>query len=95
MDDIYYYLQFIKFGFGRAVRDASRMIQNDHLTREDGLKHALEFDGEFPNDHLPAFLEYLGLSRDEFTHIVDMHRNSEVWSNDDNSWKLTNPLPLK
>ena len=95
VDDIYYYLQFIKFGFGRAVRDASRMIQNDHLTREDGLKHALEFDGEFPNDHLPAFLEYLGLSRDEFTHIVDMHRNSEVWSNDDNSWKLTHPLPLK
>ena len=27
IDNLYYYMQFIKFGFGRAVRDASRLIQ--------------------------------------------------------------------
>ena len=37
-DDLYYYFQFVKFGFGRAVRDASRFIQNGHLTREAGAR---------------------------------------------------------
>ena len=36
-DDLYYYFQYVKFGFGRTVRDASRFIQNGHLTREEGL----------------------------------------------------------
>ena len=27
IDDLYYYMQFIKFGFGRATRDASRLVQ--------------------------------------------------------------------
>ena len=30
-------MQFIKFGFGRAIRDASRHIQNNIFTREEGL----------------------------------------------------------
>src|SRR5262249_35587989 len=34
IDDLYYYMQFIKFGFGRCVRDTSRLIQNGHMTRE-------------------------------------------------------------
>ena len=30
-------MQYIKFGFGRCIRDASRFIQNGHLTRDEGL----------------------------------------------------------
>ena len=37
-DDIYYYLQYIKFGFGRCVRDTSRLIQNGHMKRDEALK---------------------------------------------------------
>ena len=33
-------MQFIKFDFGRAVRDASRLIQCGHIYREEGLKLA-------------------------------------------------------
>ena len=33
IDDLDYYMMHIKFGFGRATRMASRMIQNGHLTR--------------------------------------------------------------
>ena len=35
IDTLYYYMQFIKFGFGRATRDACRMIQNNQLSREE------------------------------------------------------------
>ena len=43
IDGLYYYMQFIKFGFGRASRDASRLIHNGQLSRDEGLKLAGKF----------------------------------------------------
>src|SRR5262249_23158770 len=92
IDDLYYYMQFIKFGFGRCIRDASRLIQNGHMTREDGLELARKYDGEFPRYYFDEVLDYLSLSRDEFNDIVDMHRNPEVWKKDNGEWKLRYPV---
>jgi hypothetical protein len=91
-DDVYYYLQWIKFGFGRAVRDASRMIQNGHMTREEGLDLARKHDGEFPQEFLEETLEYLGLDRAGFDAVVDQHRNPEIWCRDGGEWRLRFPL---
>lgn len=91
-DNLYYYLQYIKFGFGRAVRDACRMIQNDQLSRDEGLALARRDDGEFPDEHLDEMLEYLGLTRAELLEIVDLHRNPELWSRESGDWKLVYPL---
>jgi N-acetyl sugar amidotransferase len=91
-DDLYYYMQYIKFGFGRAVRDASRLIQNGRMTRAEGLALAQRYDGEFPEEHLDAMLEYLDLSRDEFTAIVDRHRNPELWCGEAGAWTLRFPV---
>ncbi len=92
MDNLYYYMQFIKFGFGRTVRDACRMIQNDQMTRDEGLDLARRYDGEFPEEFLDDVLEYLRLTRDEFTQVVDKHRNAEVWDRSDGQWVLRHPL---
>ncbi len=93
VDNLYYYMQYIKFGFGRAVRDASRMIQNGHLTREEGLALARKYDGEFPEEFLDEVLDYLEMDRTEFTEVVDMHRNPEIWKRDaHNDWALRVPL---
>ena len=46
-------MQFIKFGFGRGVRDASRLIQLGHMTRADALEMANRYDDEFP-EGVPA-----------------------------------------
>lgn len=89
IDDVYYYMQFIKFGFGRATRDASRMIHNKHITREQGLEYARLYDGEFPKTHYREVLEYLSMTHDEFSHIVDLHRNPEIWTMSGNEWKRT------
>lgn len=91
-DDVYYYLQWIKFGFGRAVRDASRMIQNGHMTREEGLELARKFDGEFPGQFIEECLEYLGLTMPDFEAGVDQHRNPEIWTREDGAWQLRFPL---
>ena len=94
-DPLYYYMQYIKFGFGRCVRDASRFIQNNHMTREEGLEACRKYDHEFPLQDLDQVLEYLGMSMEEFTQTVDKHRNSEIWERHDGGWRLRFPLPEK
>lgn len=91
-DNLYYYMQFIKFGFGRAVRDTCRLIQNKQMTREEAVEIAHKYDGEFPEEFLEDMLNYLGMDRVEFTEIVDRHRNPEIWMLEDKSWKLRYPV---
>ena len=88
IDNLYYYMHFIKFGFGRACRDASRLIQNSHITREQGLKLAKKYDDEFCYEHFDEILNYLNLSREEFDSIVDQHRNPEIWNKINGEWEL-------
>lgn len=89
-DSLYYYMQFIKFGFGRTIRDASRLIQNNQMTREEGLELVRKYDAE-PPEYLEENLEYLKLTREEFTEIVDKHRNPEIWKKEGGEWKLRYP----
>ena len=91
-DVLYYYMQFIKFGFGRAIRDASRMIQNGHMTREEGLKLAKKYDGEPVIEYFSDMLDYLNFTEKEFWEVVDKHRNPEIWKNENNTWILRFPL---
>lgn len=79
IDDLDYYMMHVKFGFGRATRMASRMIQNGHLTREQGLELVRRYDGEYPETYLPDVLEYLQMTREELDDVVDLHRNPELW----------------
>jgi N-acetyl sugar amidotransferase len=91
IDNLYYYMQFIKFGFGRATRDASRQIQTGHMTRAEGLDVVRKYDDEFPASHLQENLDYLGMSEPELTQIVDQHRNQEIWKHEANQWRLRFP----
>tara|TARA_B100001123_G_scaffold294291_1_gene328093 strand:+ start:3051 stop:4229 length:1179 start_codon:yes stop_codon:yes gene_type:complete len=91
IDNMYYYMQFIKFGFGRATRDACRLIQNGHMSRKEGLELVRKFDSEFPKSHLSDNLDYLGLTEPEFNKTVDLHRNPEIWHMEGNRWKLRHP----
>ena len=74
-DNLYYYLQYVKFGFGRAVRDACRMIQNGQMTRPEAVELAHRYDGEFPEEFLDDVLEYLEMERVELEQTIDLHRN--------------------
>lgn len=87
IDNLYYHMQFIKFGFGRATRDASRLIQLGHLTRTEAVKLARAYDDEFPDTYLEDVLEYLNMDRDTLVRTIDMHRNSEIWSQVDGVWR--------
>jgi hypothetical protein len=91
-DDLYYYLQYVKFGFGRAVRDACRMIQNGQMTRDEAVALAHRYDGEYPAAHLADVLEYLDLTKAELDTLIDQHRNREIWDRDEQGWRLRYPV---
>tara|TARA_B110000003_G_scaffold276284_1_gene321928 strand:+ start:2795 stop:3916 length:1122 start_codon:yes stop_codon:yes gene_type:complete len=88
IDDLYYYMQYIKFGFGRATRDSSRYIQNGHMKREEAIEMVKKYDGEFPKTHIDKVLEYLDLSELTLYDIIDKHRNKEIWNKKNNDWEL-------
>lgn len=90
-DELYYHMQYVKFGFGRATRDACRMIQNNQMSRAEGLELALRYDAEFPSAYLKENLEYLNMNEEEFHSIIDKHRNTEIWRKEQDQWKLINP----
>lgn len=88
IDDLYYYMQFIKFGFGRCVRDSSRLIQSGHLSRKDAKMHVKQFDGEIPKRFNNDVLDFLEMNDTSLNKIIDKHRNNEIWQAENNSWKL-------
>jgi hypothetical protein len=68
------------------------LIQNGHMTRQEGLELCLKYDGEFPHLYFEEVLDYLDLTRDEFTEIIDKHRNPEIWTREGSAWQLRYPL---
>ena len=93
IDCLYYYMQYIKFGFGRATRDSCRMIQNNQMTRQRGIELARKYDNEFPEDDYEEVIEYLGINNEQFEEIVNKHRNLEIWrSGINNKWELINSI---
>ncbi len=89
IDPLYYYMQYIKFGFGRSLRDASRLVQNKHMTRDEALKVVNKFDGEFPEEKIDLVLKYLDCNLVEFNENVDRHRNKEIWRLEGNKYIQT------
>ncbi len=91
IDDLDYYMMYIKFGFGRAARMASRLIQMEGLSRIVCLDLVREYDGEFPEALMPKILDYLQMDPAEFAATVDLHRNPEIWHQEAGKWTLRNP----
>ncbi len=93
IDCLYYYMQYIKFGFGRATRDSCRMIQNNQMSREEAIKLARKYDHEFPDVDFEEILNYLNITGEKFEEIVNKHRNKEIWkTNINNKWELINSI---
>lgn len=81
-------MQYIKFGFGRCSRDASRMLNSGHLNKEQALKYFKKYDGEFPKRNLKDVLNFFDFSEIELHDVINKHRNEEVWKQHNNNWKL-------
>ncbi|MBU1247301.1 MAG: N-acetyl sugar amidotransferase [Proteobacteria bacterium] len=88
IDDLHYYTTHIKFGIGRTTYDASQEIRNHHVTREEGLALAKQFDGERPKRYLNEVLDYIELSEEKFDELCDRFRSPHLWKRENGEWKL-------
>lgn len=88
-DGFHFYLGYMKFGLGRASRDAMQDIRRHHLTREEGVSLVHLYDHEFPSKYYSWFLEYLGISEEFFWDVMDYYRsNSNAWVKEYGKWQL-------
>jgi len=89
-DGFHWYMGYIKFGLGRASRDAQMEIRNNHITREEAVALVRKYDGEFPKKYFKEFIEYIDISEKEFWEVVDFYRlkSSHLWEKVDSQWKL-------
>jgi len=84
---LYFYLMYLKFGFGRATTEVGNEIRRGAMTRAQGLNIVRRIDGEFPEKHIESYLEYYGMSRNEFDAVIDKWANKELFEKQGKRWK--------
>ncbi len=88
IDPFHYFTTLIKFGIGRATYDAAQEIRNGKITREEGIALVKKFDQEFPSKYFKSFLEYIGITEEQFWKTVDKARSPHLWKKEKGGWKL-------
>jgi N-acetyl sugar amidotransferase len=86
---IHDYLKFIKFGYGRCTDHASKDIRAGILGRGQAVDLVRQYDHVKPRD-LARWLDYTGMTEDEFDSIADTFRDPRVWSRDKGRWVKRN-----
>ncbi len=72
------FLKFVKFGYGRTSDHASKDIRTGYMTREQGIEMVRKHDHVISKD-LYHWLDYVGMSEDEFWATADGFRDPRVW----------------
>lgn len=81
------YLMYLKFGFGRATQDAGIEIRRGAMTRDQALNLVRLYDGHYPEEFIPAYLDYYGMSLNDFDAVLDRWANQDLFAKIDGRWK--------
>lgn len=73
------YLKYVKYGFGRATDHACLDIRNNLITRDEGKRLVLQYDGKYPHFAITEFIKYSGLSREEIDEVIDSYTNPKLF----------------
>jgi imidazoleglycerol phosphate synthase cyclase subunit len=80
------YLKYIKFGYGRATDHACKDIRAGLMGRGQAIDVVNRYDPVKPRD-LKRWLDYVGMSEDEFDRIADTFRDPRVWRMEQGAWR--------
>ena len=83
---IHDYMKYIKFGYGRCTDHASKDIRDGRLGRSQAIDLVAKHDPVKPSD-LARWLEYTGMSEEEFDRIADTFREPSIWSYKNGQWE--------
>lgn len=87
---IHDWLKFVKLGYGRGSDHASKDIRHGHITREQGVERVRKYDHVKPTWDLERWLEYVGMSIEEFDYTCDSMRDRRVWRVENGEWVKDN-----
>ena len=88
-DGFHFYLGYMKFGLGRATRDAMQDVRRQHITREEAVSLVKLYDHEFPKRYYQWFLDYLEINDDFFWQVMNHYRSaSNAWKYSNGEWTL-------
>ena len=80
---IHDYFKYLKYGFGRSTDQASWMVRQNLITREEGIKLVRKNDGQYPSSYmgksLKDILNQIDLSIDQFNKICDQFTSKEIF----------------
>ena len=83
------YMKFVKLGYGRCTDHASKDVRANLLSRGQAIDLVRKHDHVKPRD-LARWLEYTGMSEEEFDAIADTFRDPRVWRYEDGDWVKPN-----
>ncbi|BAY60652.1 hypothetical protein NIES22_07110 [Calothrix brevissima NIES-22] len=87
---IHDYLKFVKFGYGRGSDHACKDIRAGLMTREQGIEMVRKYDCVKPYRDLERWLQYVGMTEEEFDQICDTFRDPRVWRMENGQWVKDN-----
>lgn len=86
------YLKYLKFGYGRATDDATIDIRQGRMTREEAIEVVKKYDHVRPSD-LDIWLQFVGMTEEEFFGCVDHLRDPQIWEKDSNGqWQVKDSI---
>ena len=80
------YMKFIKFGYGRATDHAGKDIRSGDMSREEGIEMVRKYDHVKPMRDLRRWLDYMGMTEQEFDRIADSFRDPRIWWIEGGQW---------
>ena len=86
---LYFYLMYIKFGFGRTTSEIGNEIRRGAMSRSQAINITKRLDGEFPSKHVDSYLEYYDMKRDEFDSVLDKWANKDLFEKRKGRWMPT------
>lgn len=92
IDGFHYYLAYIKFGIGRTTSDTAHEIRDGKIDREEGIALVNKYDAEFPQKYFDVFLDFCGISEDEFEEVVNSWRSDHLWEYINGKWQLKHKI---
>ena len=79
---------YLKFGFGRVIRECSNDIRREAMTRNQAINISKKFDGEKPTEnHIKMYLDYYSMDLDTFNSVLDKWANKDLfYKNNEGIW---------
>lgn len=86
---LYFYLMYLKFGFGHTTHMVGTDIRRGAITRDQALNLVRKYDGEFPEQYVDNYLKYYEMTREEFDDVLDKWANKDLFEKVNGRWKPT------